>query len=50
MTQLITWFVPAFRATKVKALPTGLAGGLVKNHFLLTIFPKSCLGQLVNYS
>ena len=48
MTQLTTWFVPAFRATKVKALLTGLAGGLVKNRFLLIISPKSCLGQLVN--
>jgi len=49
MTQLTTWFVPAFRAIKVKALTTGLAGGSVKNLSVLTTFPKSFPGLLLNY-
>ena len=38
----------AFRVIKVKAPPTGLAGGLVKILFLLTIFPKSFRGLPLN--
>jgi len=38
------WYARAFRVIKVKALPIGLAGGLVKTPFLLTTFQKSFRG------
>ena len=41
--------MPAFRAIKVKALTTGLAGGSVKKLFVLTTFPRSFPGLLLNY-
>jgi hypothetical protein len=44
MIPLIMWYARAFRVIKVKALPIGLAGGLVKRLFLLITFQKSFRG------